>query len=107
AKEFLTWLMEKEQLAKYVRRSQAYQSAALKSYVKDQMWDMFPALRPYRDVLLQGKYLGWKAPADAGAARVVLNYTLIDMLAYVATGKMSPEESLKWGEAQLKGIYGT
>jgi hypothetical protein len=38
---------------------------------------------------------------------VVLNYTLIDMLAYVATGKMSPEESLKWGEAQLKGIYGT
>jgi hypothetical protein len=38
---------------------------------------------------------------------VVLNYTLIDMLAFVATGKMSAEESLKWGEVQLKGIYGT
>jgi len=107
AKDFTAWLMEKEQLSKYVRRSQAYQSPALKSYVKDQMWDMFPALRPYRDALLQGKYLGWKAPADAGAARVVLNYALTDMLANVATGKMTAEESLRWGEAQLKAVYGT
>jgi multiple sugar transport system substrate-binding protein len=107
AKDFLAWLMEKEQLSKYLRRSQAYQAAALKSYLKDQMWDMFPALRPYRDALPQGKHAGWKGPADAGAARVVLNYTLVDMLAYVATGKMSAEESVKWGEAQLKAVYGT
>jgi multiple sugar transport system substrate-binding protein len=106
AKDFVRWLMEKDQLSKYVRRSQAYQSPALKSYVKDQMWDMFPALRPFRDALLQGRHLGWKGPADAGAARVVLNYTLIDMLANVATGKMSAEESLKWGESQLKSVYG-
>jgi hypothetical protein len=51
--------------------------------------------------------VGWKGPADAPAARVVLNYTLIDMLANVATRKMSPEDSLKWAEAQLKAIYGT
>ena len=50
--------------------------------------------------------MGWKGPADAGAARVVLNYILIDMLGNVATGKMAPEESLKWGEGQLKAIYG-
>jgi hypothetical protein len=71
------------------------------------MWDMFPALKPYRDSLLQGRHVGWKGPADAPAARVVQNYTLIDMLANVATRKMSPEDSLKWGEAQLKAIYGT
>jgi hypothetical protein len=29
------------------------------------------------------------------------------MLANVATRKMSPEDSLKWGEVQLKAIYGT
>jgi hypothetical protein len=49
--------------------------------------------------------VGGKGPADAGAARVVLNYTLVDMLANVATGKMSPEDSLKWGECQLKAVY--
>lgn len=106
AKDLIRWLMEKEQLSKYLRRSQAYQGAALKSYLKDQMWDMFPALRPFRDSLLQGQHVGWKGPADAGAARVVLNYTLIDILAHVATGKMTPEDSLKWGETQLKAIYG-
>ena len=70
------------------------------------MWEMFPALKPYRDHLLEGRHLGWKGPADARAARVVQDYVLIDMLANVATGKMSPQESLKWGERRLKVIYG-
>jgi hypothetical protein len=47
-----------------------------------------------------------KGPADTRAARVVQAYVLIDMLANVATGKMSPEESLKWCESRLKAIYG-
>jgi multiple sugar transport system substrate-binding protein len=106
AKEFLRWLMDKEQLTKYLRRGQAYQAASLKAYLKDAMWDMFPALKPFRDHLLEGRHVGWKGSADANAARVVQNYVLIDMLANVATGKMTPEESVKWGEGQLKSIYG-
>jgi multiple sugar transport system substrate-binding protein len=106
AKEFIRWLMDKEQFTKYLRRGQAYQAAALKYYMKDAMWDMFPALKPYRDHLLEGRHVGWKASADANAARVVQNYVLIDMLANIATGKMTPEESLKWCDGQLKSIYG-
>ncbi|HJY86722.1 MAG TPA: extracellular solute-binding protein [Candidatus Acidoferrales bacterium] len=106
AKEFIRWLMDEEQFRKYLRRAQAYHGAALKAYLKDAMWDMFPALKPYRDHLLEGRHVGWKGSADASAARVVQNYFLIDMLANLATGKMTPEESLKWGEAQLKSIYG-
>ncbi|OGL00575.1 MAG: hypothetical protein A3E31_07160 [Candidatus Rokubacteria bacterium RIFCSPHIGHO2_12_FULL_73_22] len=105
AKDLIRWLMEENQLATYLRRAQAYHAAALKVYMKDPMWDMFPALKPYRDHLLEGRHLGWKGPADARAARVVQDYVLIDMLANVATGKMSPEESLKWGETRLKMIY--
>ena len=56
--------------------------------------------------VLEGRHVGWKGSADANAARVVQNYVLIDMLANVATGKMVPEESLKWAEGQLKSIYG-
>ena len=106
AKEFIRWLMDKDQLSKYLRRGQAYQAAGLKVYLKDIMWDMFPALKPFRDHLLEGRNVGWKGSSDAKAARVVQNYVLIDMLANVATGKMSPEESLKWGESQLNAIYG-
>jgi multiple sugar transport system substrate-binding protein len=106
AKEFLRWLMDKEQLTKYLRRGQAYQAAALKDYMKDAMWDMFPALKPYRDHLLEARHVGWKGAADGSAARVVQNYILIDMLANVATGKMAPQDSLKWAEGQLKTIYG-
>jgi multiple sugar transport system substrate-binding protein len=106
AKEFIRWLLEKEQYAKYLRRGQAYQASPLKAYLKDPMWDMFTALKPYRDHLLEGRHVGWKGSADANAARVVQNYVLIDMLANVATGKMTPEETVKWGDGQLKSIYG-
>ncbi len=105
AKDFIRWLMDQEQLSKYLRRGQAYQVGALKAYMKDQMWDMFPALRPYRDHLLEMRHVGWRGPADAWAAQVVLGYVLIDMLANVATGRMSPEESMKWCEGQLRAIY--
>jgi hypothetical protein len=69
------------------------------------MWDMF-RLKPYRDHLLEGRHLGSKGPADAGAARVVQDYVLIDMLANVAGGKMSADQSLKWAENRLRTIYG-
>jgi multiple sugar transport system substrate-binding protein len=105
AKDFIRWLMDKEQYSKYLRRGQAYQASPLKIYMKDAMWEMFPALKPYRDALLQGQAVGWKGPADERAAKVVLNYVLVDMLANVVTAKMSPEESLKWAEGQLKAIY--
>jgi multiple sugar transport system substrate-binding protein len=98
--------MDKQQYTKYLRRGQAYQASPLKIYMKDAMWEMFPALKPYRDSLLQAQAVGWKGPADESAAKVVLNYILVDMLANVATGKMAPDESLKWAEGQLKTIYG-
>ena len=106
AKDFLRWHMDKDQFSKYLQRGQAYQAGPLRVYLKDAMWDMFPALRPYRDTLLLGRHVGWKRSADVGAARVVLNYTLIDMLGNVATGKMSPADSLKWGEGRLRAVYG-
>ncbi len=105
AKDFIRWLMDKDQYSKYLRRGQAYQAAPLKAYLKDPMWEMFPALKPFRDHLLEGRHVGWKGSADAQAARVVQNYVLIDMLANVATGKMTPEESMKWCDGQLRAIY--
>jgi multiple sugar transport system substrate-binding protein len=106
AKDLIRWLMDKQQFTKYLRRGQAYQAAPLKMYLTDAMWEMFPALKPYRDYLLQGQAVGWKGAADKKAAKVVLSYTLVDMLANVVNGKMSAEESVKWAERQLNTIYG-
>lgn len=106
AKDFVRWLMEAEQLSRYLRRGQAYQSGALKMYLNDAMWEMFPMFKTYRDALPQGRHPGWKGPADAKAARVVLNYILVDMFAHVASARMSAESSVKWAEGQLKAIYG-
>ena len=76
-------------------------------YLNDAMWEMFPMFKAYRDSLNSSHHPGWKGPADAKAARVVLDYVLVDMLAHVASSRMSAESSLKWAEGKLKRIYGT
>ncbi len=99
--------MEKDQFSKYLQRGQAYQAGPLKAYLKDADVGHVPgAQAPTGIPSSSGGTWDGRGPSDAGAARVVLNYTLIDMLANVATSKMSPEDSLKWGEGQLKAIYG-
>jgi multiple sugar transport system substrate-binding protein len=106
AKDFIRWLMEADNLSRYLQRAQAYHSGALKMYLNDPMWEMFPMFKPFRDTLPSSHHPGWKGQADAKAARVLLDYVLVDMLAHVASGRMSAESSLKWAEGQLRRIYG-
>jgi multiple sugar transport system substrate-binding protein len=108
AKDFIRWLMEADQFSRYLQRGQAFECGALKMYLNDAMWEMFPMFKPYRDALASSAHHpGWKGPADAKAARVLLDYVLVDMLAHVASSRMSAESSLTWAEGQLKRIYGT
>ena len=59
SKDFIRWLMEREQLSKYLRRSQAYHAAALKVYLQGLDVGHVPgAASPSGITLLQGRHLG-------------------------------------------------
>ncbi len=48
---------------------------------------------------------GWPGPGTPASAEVAGNYTITDMMAQAATGKLTPEEALDWADKQIVAVY--
>jgi multiple sugar transport system substrate-binding protein len=48
---------------------------------------------------------GYPGPGTPAADEVSNNYILPDMMANAATGKMTPEDAVKWATKEVQGIY--
>jgi len=48
---------------------------------------------------------GYPGPDTPAIDEVANNYIIPDMMANAATGKMSPEEAMKWADAEIKGVF--
>jgi multiple sugar transport system substrate-binding protein len=107
AKEYLRFMMEKEQYGPWLAGCLGYWSNSLKSYSKMGFWDADPKLKPYASGMDTPYYDGYKGPISASTSAVSANYTLVDMFASVATGNATPEAAVKLAARQaaryLKG----
>jgi hypothetical protein len=48
--------------------------------------------------------MGWKGPMTKALAQSAASFTLTDMFAQAATGKMTTDEAVKWAVDQYKGF---
>jgi multiple sugar transport system substrate-binding protein len=48
---------------------------------------------------------GYPGPASPAADEVANNFIIPDMMAKAATGKMTPEDAVKWATQEVEGIY--
>jgi multiple sugar transport system substrate-binding protein len=107
AKEYLRFMMEKEQYGPWLAGCLGYWSNPLKAYSKMGFWDSDPKLKPYASGMDTPYYDGYKGPISASSSAVSANYTLVDMFASVATGNATPEAAVKLAARQaaryLKG----
>ncbi len=107
AKEYLRFMMEKEQYGPWLANCLGYWSNSLKNYGKMAFWDADPKLKPYAASMDTPYYDSYKGPITAASSAVAANYTLVDMFASVATGNASPESAVKQAARQaaryLKG----
>jgi len=107
AKEYLRFMMEKEQYGPWLANCLGYWSNPLKAYSKMGFWDADPKLKPYASGMDTPYYDGYKGPISAATSAVSANYTLVDMFASVATGNATPEAAVKLAARQaaryLKG----
>jgi multiple sugar transport system substrate-binding protein len=49
--------------------------------------------------------LGWPGPGNPQSDEVQNNFTIPDMMAQAANGKMTPEEAMEWGYQQCDAVY--
>lgn len=107
AKDLLRYLMDDAQYGPWLASAATAAMPLLQAYEDkpDMPWNKDPKLSTFKQVGRYGRMPGWKGPSSAQAAEAFAKFIIIDTFAKAATGS-SAADAVKWGESQLKAIYG-
>ncbi len=107
AKDYIRFMMEKEQYGPWLAACIGYWSEPLKAYAKMKFWTDDPKLAPYAGAMDTQYYDGYKGPISPASSAVAANYTIVDMFASVASGNATPEAAAKQAARQAERYYKT
>jgi multiple sugar transport system substrate-binding protein len=107
AKDYLRFMMEREQYDKWLTGCLGYWSQPLKAYAQSAIWSSDPKIAVYRDGCSNEYWEGYKGPINAAAGAVSANYVIVHMFAAVASGQATPEEAVAEAERQVRRYYKT
>lgn len=105
AKDYIRFMMEREQYAPWLEGCLGYWCQPLKAYSKMKFWTADPKLTAYADTMDTPYYEGYKGPISAASAAVVANYTMVDMFASVVSGNATPQAAAKLAAKQAERYY--
>jgi multiple sugar transport system substrate-binding protein len=106
AKDFVRFMMEKDQYGPWLSACLGYWSEPLDAYSKMKFWSENPRLQAFRNAMDTQFYDGYKGPITPASSAVAANYTLVDMFASVVSGAASPESAAKLAASQAGRYYG-
>jgi multiple sugar transport system substrate-binding protein len=105
AKEFLRWAHKKENYEKWFVVQKGFAVGPTRDWEKHAMWNNDPVMLPFKAATRQGRPMGYAGAPGKQSAEAWNKYIIVDMYANAASGKMKPEESVKWAAAELAKIY--
>ncbi|MBI2525146.1 MAG: extracellular solute-binding protein [Candidatus Rokubacteria bacterium] len=106
AKDLLRWIHKKENFEKWFEVCEGYSVAPTTDWEKHAMWGKIDKpLQMFRTAARNTRIFGYAGPATAKSTEVYSKYIIVDMYANAASGKMKPEQAVKWAETELKKIY--
>ena len=106
AKDFLRWMHKKENFEKWFEVCEGYSVAATTAWEGHAMWGKVDKpLQMFRTAARNTRIFGYAGPSTAKSTEAYSKYIIVDMFANAASGKMKPEEAVKWAEGELKKIY--
>ena len=105
AKEFLRFMMEKEQFEPWQAGAGGYIAPPLAAYAQSAIWTDDPKNTPYRDAvknLRPGGYAGKLGYASAGAAA---DFIMVNMVAEAVSGSKTPKEAVERAQKRAERYY--
>jgi len=105
AKDYLRFMMEKEQYEAWQMASIGYVQQTLKAYKANPVWTADPKHTPFRDIpdrALDNGYAGRLGTASAG---VMADYVMVNMVAEAASGSSTPQAAAARAENRAKRYY--
>jgi multiple sugar transport system substrate-binding protein len=104
--EFLKWAHKKENYEKWFTVQKGFAVGPTREWEKHPMWNNDPVMKPFQTApLLQKRLMGYQGQPDKRAAEAWNKFIVTVMYAQACSGKVKPEEAVKWAAGELGKIY--
>jgi multiple sugar transport system substrate-binding protein len=105
AKEYLRFIMEKEQFEPWQTASIGYIAHTLRAYDSNPVWTSDPQHIYFRDVVRYMRHYGYAGKLGKASAAAMADFLVVDMFAEVCTGQQTPKEAMLRAEKRAARIY--
>jgi multiple sugar transport system substrate-binding protein len=105
AKEYLRFMLEKEQYEPWQRAMSGYITQSLKAYESNPVWQSDPKITPFRDSTSLTTYHGYAGSLGAASASTIADFIVVNMVADVVSGKRSPSSAAFFAQKRTERYY--
>jgi multiple sugar transport system substrate-binding protein len=105
AREYLRFMMEKEQYEPWQAACIGYVSHPLKAYESNPVWRSDPHHAYFRDVVKTMRHYGHAGMLGRESAAAAADFVVVDMFAEVCTGSQSPKAAALRAERRARRHY--
>ena len=105
AKEFMRFMMEKEQYEPWQAASIGYIAHTLRAYESNSVWSADPQHLFFRDVVKNMRHYGYAGKLGKASAATIADFIVVDMFAEACTGDRTPKEAAARAEKRAKRHY--
>jgi len=105
AKEYLRFMMEKEQYVPWQQASIGYVTQPLAAYESNPIWTSDPKHTPYRDLVKNMLPNGYAGEMGYASAATMADFIMVNMVAEAASGSKSPKEAAERAQKRAERYY--
>ncbi|MFM8677600.1 MAG: ABC transporter substrate-binding protein [Burkholderiaceae bacterium] len=105
AKEFLRFMMEREQFEGWINGSGGYIAQPLRAYEKASTWTSDPKHTPYRDSVKNMRPAGYAGKLGYASDGAGADFIMVNMVAEAVSGARSPKEAAERAQKRAERYY--
>jgi multiple sugar transport system substrate-binding protein len=105
AKEFLRFMMEKEQFDPWLVGGGGYVAQPLRAYEASSVWSSDPKHMPYRDSVKNLRPAGYAGKLGYASAGALGDFIVSNMVAEAASGSKTPKEAAERAQKRAERYY--
>jgi multiple sugar transport system substrate-binding protein len=105
AKEYLRFMMEKEQYEPCQQAAIGYVTQPLKAYESNPIWTVDPKHTPYRDAMKVMQPNGFAGDMGYASAASMADFIVVNMVAEAGSGSKTPKEAAERAEKRAQRYY--
>jgi multiple sugar transport system substrate-binding protein len=105
AKEYLRFMMEREQYEPWQQASIGYVTQPLKAYEANPIWTVDPKHTPFRDLMKNMLPNGYAGEMGYASAATMADFVMVNMVAEAASGSKTPKEAAERAQKRAERYY--